>query len=159
EEHVTHAGHTGELVLHLHESQVAQVKLIVPAVGRVDRQAHEDIGRALDRRHAGLLDDVGQERDGQVDTILHQHLGHVDVNALLEGQRKVVAAVVGALGGHVQDAFHAVDLLLDGSRDGVSYLLGGGTRIAANYLHRGRRDVRELREWQREQGNDAGQGD
>ena len=41
-------------------------------------------GERLRRGDAGLLDDVGQQRQGQVDAVLHQHLGHVQVDAGLK---------------------------------------------------------------------------
>ena len=92
QEHVADARHAGQLVLDLHQGVVAQVELVVAAVGRVERDAHQDVGRLLLACDAGLLDDVGQQRHGQADAVLHQHLGHVQVDAVLEGDGQVVAS-------------------------------------------------------------------
>ena len=65
------------------------------------------------------------------DAVLHQHLGHVEVDAVLEGDGQGVGAVVGALRGHVHHALDAVDLLLDRRGDGVGDDLGAGAGILA----------------------------
>src|SRR5581483_11768133 len=122
EKHVANTRDAGQLVLHLHQGQVAQVKLVVAAIGRVDGQAHKNIGRALDGGDACLLDDVGQQGDGEIDAVLHHHLGDVDIDALLERYGEIVAAIVGALRRHIEDAFDAVDLLFDGRCHGVGDL-------------------------------------
>ena len=73
---------------------------------------------------------VGQLRHGQRDAVLHQHLGHVQVGAQLEGDRQRVGAVVGALRRHVEHVLDAVDLLLDRRGHGVGHHLGVGPGIA-----------------------------
>ena len=100
---------------------VAQIELIVAAVGRIDVDGHEDVRRHFSRRHAGLFQHVGQHGQGQVHPVLHQHLRQVQIHALLERDGQIVRAVVGALGGHVQHVLHAVDLLLDGGRHGLGH--------------------------------------
>ena len=93
--------------------------------------------------HAAALDQVGQDRLGQRDAVLHQHLGHVQIDAVLERHRQRVGAVVGALRRHVQHVFDAVDLLLDRGGDGVGHDLGVGSGIDGRDFDRRRRDVRD----------------
>ena len=137
-----------QLVADIHQRIVAQVELVVAAVGRDDVDAHEDVGHPFPRRHAGLLDHVGQHRQGQVHPVLHQHLGQVQVHPLLEGHREIVGAVVGRRRFHVQHPLHAVNLLLDGRGHGLGYHLGAGAGIGATDLHRRRSDRRILRQGQ-----------
>ena len=75
------------------------------------------------------LDHVGQQRHGQADAVLHQDLGQVQVDAVLEGHRQVVRAVVGALRRHVHHVLDAVDLLLDGRGHRLGDHLGAGAGI------------------------------
>src|SRR5206468_615676 len=82
------------------------------------------------------------------DAVLHEHLGHVQVRAELEGDVDVDLAVVGALGGHVEHVLDAVDLLLDGGGDGVGGDLGAGARVEGGDLDGGRGDLRVLRDRQ-----------
>jgi hypothetical protein len=159
EEDVTHARHARQLVAHLQHGVVGQVELVIAAVRRGKGETHEDIGRAFARGHAGLLDDVGELRQGEADPVLHQDLRHVQVDAVPEGDRQVVGAVVGALRGHVHHALDAVDLLLDRGGDGLGDILRAGAGIVGRHLHRRRRYRRKLRQRQREDGNPAGQGD
>ena len=89
---VADAVHAGDLVLDLDGGEVAQVELVVAAVGRVDGDDLQDVRVALAGGDAGLLDHVGQQRQGQVDAVLHQHLGEVQVDAGLEGDGQGVAS-------------------------------------------------------------------
>ncbi len=144
---------------HVHQRVVAQVELVVAAVGRDDVDAHEDVGHPLPRRHAGLLDDVRKHRQGQVHAVLHQHLGQVQVHPLLEGHREIVGAVVGRRRLHVEHPLHAVDLLLDGRGHRLGHHLGAGAGIGAHDLHRRRRDRRVLGQGQIPHRQPAGQRD
>ncbi len=86
--------------------------------------------------------------------VLHQHLGHVQIDAHLEGDRQRVGAVVGALRRHVEHVLHAVDLLLDGRGHRVGHHLGIGPRdstaetstvggVISGYWAMGKRHSRE----------------
>ena len=121
----------GQFVLDLHHGEIAQIELVVAALGRVDGDAHQHVGRAFLHGDAGLLDDVGQRRQRQADAILHQHLRHVQIDAVLERDRQVVGAVVGAARGHVEHALDAVDLLLDRRGHRAGHVLGAGAGIVA----------------------------
>ncbi len=102
---------------------------------------------------------IGQDRLGQRDAVLHQHLADVQVGAGLERHGQRVVAVVGALRRHVQHVLDAVDLLLDRRGHGVGHGLGVGAGIVGRHLDGRRRDVRVLRDRQREQGDAAAQRD
>ena len=151
QEHVADAGNPRQFIFDLHQGEIAQVELVVAAVGRVDRQAAQDVGRAFAGRDAGLTNDFRQLRNGQVDAVLHQHLGHVDIDAVMERDGQIVAAVVGALRRHVHHGFDAVDLLFDGRRHRIGDLVGVGAGIVARDLHGRRRDLWELRQGQGEE--------
>ena len=122
-------------------------------MGRVEADDEQDVGVALAGGDAGLLDHVGQQRQGQVDAVLHQHLGEIEVDARLEGDGQAVGAVVGRLRGHVDHVLDAVDLLLDGGGHGLGDDLGAGTGVGAGDDDARRRDLRVLRERQGEDGD------
>ena len=128
---------------------VAQVELVEPAVGRIDADGQQDVGRLLLGRHPGRLDDVGQQRHGQRDAVLHQHLRQVHVDAVLEGHRQAVVAVVGGHRRHVHHVLDAVDLLLDRRGHRLGDHLGAGAGILAGHADRRRRDRRIHRDRQR----------
>ena len=148
-----------QLVADVHQRVVAQVELVVAAVGRLDVDAHEDVGHPLAGRHASLLDDVGEHRQSQVHPVLHQYLGQVQVHALVESHGKTVGAVVGGLRLHVEHLLDAVDLLLDGRGHRLGHHLGAGAGIGATDLHRRRRDRRVLGQGQIRNCQPAGQRD
>ena len=161
---VADPGESGDLVLDSRQGIIAEVELVVPRLAvlaqcRVDRQGQEDVGRLLAGGHAGLLDDVGQERHGQADPVLDQHLGDVEVDPVPEGDGQVVRAVVGALRGHVEHVLDAVDLLLDRRGHRLGHDLGAGPGVGAIDLDRRRGDRRVHRDRQGEQRDPAGQGD
>ncbi len=148
-----------EFVLQLNRGVVAQVKIVASEVGRKQVDDHQHAGRFLFHRHAAALDEVGQDRLGQRDAVLHQHLRHIEVDAVLKRHGQGVGAVVGALRGHVEHALDAVDLLFDGSGHRVGDDLRIGAGIDGVDFDGGRRDFRVLRDRQGEQGDAAGQHD
>ena len=140
---VAHAVQPRQLVAELDRRVVAQVEVVAAVVGREQVDDHQDAGRLLLHRHAAALDQVGQDRLGQRLAVLHQHLGHVQVDAELEGDGQRVGAVVGALRRHVHHVLDAVDLLLDRGGHGVGDHLGVGAGIVGRDLDRRRRDLRD----------------
>ena len=148
-----------QFVLELNRGVVAEVQVVAAAVGRVQVDDHQHAGRLLVGRDAAAFDEVGQDRLRQRDAVLHQHLGHVQIDAVLEGDGQRVSAVVGALRRHVHHVLDAVDLLLDGRGHGVGDHLGVGAGIDGGHLDRRRRDLRVLRDRQREHGDAAAQRD
>ena len=139
-----------QIVLNLDGGVVAEVQIVVLAVGGVQVDGQQDAGRLLLNVHALQLHLLGQLRHGQRDAVLHQHLGHVQVGAQGEGDGERVGAVVGALRRHVHHAFDAVDLLLDRRGDAIGHDLAVGAGIAGRDLHGGRRDVGILRDGKRD---------
>ncbi len=156
---VAHSVDAKQLVADLHQGEVAQVQLVVAPIGRNDRHAHQHVGRPLGHAHAGLFDHVRQRRQRQADAVLHEHLGHVEIDAVVERDRQAVAAVVVAGGGHVEHAFHAVDLLLDGRGHAAGDPLGAGAGIVAHDRDVRRGNRRKLRQRQVEDRDSAGQRD
>jgi hypothetical protein len=102
---------------------------------------------------------IRQARNGEADAVLHQHLGHVEIDALVKRHGQVVRAVVSALARHVHHAFDAVDVLLDRRRHRLRDILGAGPRINGRDRNRRRRDARKLRERQLKNGDRPAQRD
>ena len=146
---VAHAFQPRKFVFELDRGVVAQIQIVAAAVGREQIDDHQHAGRFLFHRHAAALHQVGQNRLGQRHAVLHQHLGHVQIDAVLERHRQHVVAVVGALGRHVQHVFDADHLLLDRRGDGIGHHLGIGAGIRRRNFDRRRRDFRILRNRQR----------
>ena len=156
---VADAVEPGQLVAKLDRRVVAQVEVVLGAVGREHVDDHQDAGRLLLHRHAAPLDQVGQDRLGQRLAVLHQHLGHVQIDARLEGHGQDVGAVVGALRRHVHHVLDAVDLLLDRRGHGVGHHLGVGAGVVGRDLDGRRRDLGVLGHRQREERDAPGQRD
>src|SRR5262249_20938297 len=83
--YVADARHAPQLVRNLDGGVVAEVELAVAPPGRIDADDLQDVRVALAGGDADLLDHFGQERQGQVDAVLHEHLGEVQVDPRLEG--------------------------------------------------------------------------
>ena len=86
---VAHARHARQLVLELDGGVVAQVEAVAGAVRRKQVDDHQHAGRFFLYAHAAPLHQLGQDRLRQRHAVLHQHLRHVQVDAVLErhGQR------------------------------------------------------------------------
>jgi hypothetical protein len=156
---VADAVHTGDLVLELDGGVVAQVELVVAALGGIEPDNEQDVRAALAGGDAGLLDDVGQKGQGQVDAVLHQHLGEVQIDAGAERGGQLVGAVVVRLRHHVHHVFDAVNLLLDGGGHRVGHELGVGARVGTGDDDARRGNLRILGEGQVEDGHRPRQGD
>jgi hypothetical protein len=138
---VAHAFQSGEFIPDLDRRVVAQVELVVPAVRREQVDHQQDVGRLFlgdDARRGHFRRQRGQ---GLVDAVLHEDLGHVEIDADLEGDRQVVGAVVGALRRHVEHVLNAVDLLFDRRGDRLRHHAGVGAGVHAGDLNRRRRDL------------------
>ena len=152
-----HAVQAAQLVLDVERRVIAEPDVVVTVVRRDQVDDHQRAGRHLLDVDALVLDQGRDDRQRQRDAVLHQHLGHVRVGALLERDRQAVGAVVGAARRHVQHVLDAADLLLDRRRHGVAHGLGVGAGVDGRHLHRGRRHVGVLRHRQREHGHAARQ--
>ena len=158
QEHVADAVHALYFVRDVNEGVVADVQLVEAVVRRIEADDEQDVGVAFAGGDADLLDHVGQLRQGEVDAVLHQHLGEIQVDAGLERHAEAVGAVVGCLRGHVEHVFDAVDLLLDGGGDALGHGLGVGAGVGGGDDDARRRDLRVLGDRQVEYGDSPGQG-
>ena len=140
---VRNARHAQQLVPDVDGGEVAQVDVVVAAVGREEVDDHQDVGRPLADGDPLVLHLGRQLRHGQGHAVLHHDQGRVHVGADVESDRQRVGAVVARLRRHVQHALDAVDLLLDRRRHGVGHHLGAGAGIADGDRHARRRDARD----------------
>ena len=65
-DHVADAVDARQLVLQMDQTVVRDVQAVVAIVGRRERDDHQNVGRALARRHADLIHHVRQQRQRQV---------------------------------------------------------------------------------------------
>ncbi|OLB50387.1 MAG: hypothetical protein AUI08_05740 [Gemmatimonadetes bacterium 13_2_20CM_2_65_7] len=158
-EHLADPRDPREHVLHLQQGVVAQVDHVVAVVGRDEMDHQAEVGGALDRGHAELPHLLGEPRKGLAHTILHLHLGEVDVGADAKGHGEGEDAVRRALGRHVQHVFDAVDLLLERRRHGLGEHAGVGAGIDRSHHDRRRHDLGILAHGQCEDGDRAGDED
>ena len=156
---VADAGHPLDVVEDVDGGVVAQEQRVVATVGRVDRQHLKDRRRLLLDGHALPADLLGQLRQRQRDPVLHVDCVDVGIGADGEADRQGVAAVVARGRLHVERLVDAHDLGLDRLRHGLLDHRGASARIACGDLHLRRHDVGELRDRQRRQGDQPGQGD
>src|SRR5262249_51797560 len=91
--------------------------------------------------------------------VLHVDGVDVGIRAQREGHRQDVAAVRGAGGLIIERVVDAVDLLFDRLRHRRLHHFGIGPRITRVERDLRRHDVRELRDGNRENGDDAGERD
>jgi hypothetical protein len=154
--HLAHAFDARERVLHVQHRVVAQVVDVVAVVRRDEVDHHRQVGRALDGRDAEPAHFLGQARLGLRDAVLHELLRLVGVGAQAERDGQREHAVGGCLAAHVEHAFDAVDLLLDGRGNGLGDHLGVGPGVRGAHHHRGRRDFRVLRDRQPAQRDQPG---
>ena len=169
ERDVADAGDAGQLVLDVDRGVVAQVELVelealllgfgVGFLLRDQVDAQQDAGRLLLGGDALALHVLGELGLGDLDPVLHQHLGHVQVGAQLERDVEEHLAVVGAARRHVDHVLDAVDLLFDRRGDGVGHDLGVGAGVVGRDRDGGRRHLRVLGDRQLRQGHGADDDD
>ena len=92
---------------------------------------------------------------GDGHSVLHEHLGHVQIRADFERDVKQKLTVVGRTRRHVEHSFDAVDLLLDRDSHDVGNRLGVGAWIGRRHLNHGRRDLGILSNGQPDEGHAA----
>ena len=138
------AGKPVELVLEIDRRVVAEEQAVVAVIRRDEVDDHQRAGRHLLHVDPLGLHQGGNHRQRERDAVLHQHLGHVRVHAQLKGHGERVAAVVGRRRRHVDHAFDAADLLLDGNAHRVAHRLGIRAGVVRRHQHGGRRDIRVL---------------
>ena len=70
-----------EFVSQLNGRIVAEVEVVAGFIGRKQVDDHEYAGRLLFDCHAATFDEVGQDRLSEGHTVLHEHLGQIQVGA------------------------------------------------------------------------------
>ena len=138
---VPHPFEPGEFVTQLDRGVVAEVHVAAAPLGRPQVDDHQLPGGLLLHRDPTAADDVRQHPLGQVDAVLHQYLGDVQVGPGLERYGQRVGAVVAADRRKVQHPLDAVDLLLDGRRDRVLDDAGVGPGVDRRDLDGRRGDL------------------
>ena len=147
--HLADSVHSRQRVVHVQRGEVGQEQVVVARIVRTDRHRQQDLRLTLGHRDPLLQHLLRQLALGDGDLVLHVHRGDVLVGADLEGHGQRVAAVVGALGVHVNHVRHAVDLLLDRRSDGLLDGGGVGARESGRDDDGRRRDLREAGDRQR----------
>jgi hypothetical protein len=127
------AGQPRQDVLDLQHRVVAQIDLVVAAIGRGEMHDHGEVGRLLGGRHAELADLVRQLGLGLGDPVLYLDLRLVDIGAELEGHGQRHDAVGGGLRIHVEGVLHPGNGLLERRGDGFGNRLR--TRARVGRLH------------------------
>ncbi len=159
QEHVADAVDPLHLVGDVDVGVVAEVQLVVAVVGRIETDDEENIRVAFARDDADLANHVGQLGQSEIDAVLHQYLGEIQIDAGFERDAEAVGTVVGGLRGHVHHVLDAVDLLLNGSGHGLGDDARVGARIDGGNRDAGRRDLRILRDGQGPKRDAAREGD
>ncbi len=124
----------------------------------VELDEFQDGGAALGDGDALALDLGGHARQGGLDAVVDVDGVDVRVGAEVEADGQGIAAVIGAVGFHVQHLVDAVDGGFERLGDGGFDNGGGGAGEARADLDLGRDDVRELGDREAGPGDQAGQG-
>ena len=140
--HLADTGDAPQLVAHLELREVRQVEHVVAVVRRDQVHDHQQVGRRLLGGHADALHFGRQPRQRLGDTVLHLHLGVVEVGAERERHGQRHRAVGRRLRGHVEHALDAVELLLERRRDGFGGDFGVAPGIERAHDHGRRHDFR-----------------
>ena len=156
--HVADAWQPGQRVLHMQRRVVRHVERVARFVRRVEVDGQQDVRRRLADLHAQALDVVRQPWQRILDTVLRQHLRHVQIGADLERHGNGQLAVAGRLAAEIQHVLDAVDLLFERRRHGARDGFGRRARIGRRHLDGRRHDLRILRNRQDEERTEAHQG-
>jgi len=154
-----HVAGAGQALYRVHELQVGVVAEADGVHGLVrGDQVHQqgEVRLFLLDCDTAQVDDGRELGAGLGHPVLHVHGGNIHVVADIEGDGDGGAAVVGADGGDVGHALHAVDLLFQRRGDGVGHGLGAGASIGGTDYDLRRRDLRELRDRQQNVSDGAG---
>ncbi len=156
---VANATRSADGVLDMGGNIVADIGAGQGAVRGHKADDQQEIPGRLGDTQALLLNFRRQERCGQLQFVLHLHLGDIRVGTLFEVQGNRHAAVLVTLGREVQQVIDAAHLLLDNLGDRVLHRLRGGTGIVDGYGNRRRSDAGVLRHRQGRDGQAAAQHD
>ena len=123
-----HPFQTADDILEVGDHVVGQGVAVHGAVFRDEPDDQQEVPGGFDHLNSLPLHDLGQERHGQLQLVLHLHLGDVRVGAGLEGQGDGHRPGRVAGGGHVDQVVDAVQLLFDDLGDRILHGLGRGAR-------------------------------
>ena len=115
-------------ILDVGDQIVGQGVAVHGAVFRDQTDDQQEVPGGLDHLDPLALHDLGQQRRGQLQLVLHLHLGDVRVGAGLEGQVDGHRPGRVAGGGHVDQVVDPVQLLFDDLGDRILHGLGRGAR-------------------------------
>ncbi len=101
---------------------------------------HRQVRRRLVYRYAKALYLGRQRRLGTRDSVLHLHLGVIQIGPQGESDGQGQLAVSGCLRGHVKHALDTGDGLFEGGRDGFADHFRVGAREAGAHHHSRRHD-------------------
>ena len=153
------AFHPRNHIANLQQSVVRDIELVVAAVRRQHMHDHEDVGRVLLHDDAGLAHLGRKARFRNGHAVLDENLRQIEVRAEFEGHRNRDGAVRRRLRRHIDHVLDAVDLLLDGRRDGIGRDLSVRAGIGRRHRHSRRRNIRELSDGEPQIGQSAHDND
>src|SRR4029077_11383768 len=149
---VAHPRGSTHRVLHVRGNEVRYVLAAHAVVGGDQADDQQEVPGGLRDFQAQLLYFLRQPRERELQFVLHLHLRDVGISALREVERDGDAAVLVALGGHVEQVVEAAHLLLDDLYYRVLDRLGGGAGGGAGDRHRRRGERGKLRHRQFQDG-------
>ena len=120
---------------------------------------HQDVRRVLVGDDAQPPHVLGEPRQRDVDAVLNQDLGRIEVGAEREGDGNRGPAVGRRLRGEIEHPLDAIDFLLERRRHGGCGGLGVRAWVRGRDGDARRCDVRVLRDWKGEVGDRADQHD
>ena len=148
-----------DLLLQLHIGVVRDENLIVRVVRRIQIDREHEIARRGADADSLRYDFGRQQRLRELDPVLHIDLIDIRVAADRKADLQPVGARTRRGSLHVEHVGNAVDLFLDRLRDRVGDGFRAGPGIIGRHRHRGRRDVRILRDRDDPQREQPGQHD
>ena len=154
----TDAGDARERVQHVDGDVVADEQRVLAGVGAGEDDEFQDGGGLFFDRDALQLHFRGQPRQGGLHAVVDVDRVDIGIGAEREADDELVAAVVGAVGFHVDHLVDAVDLRLQRLGHGGFHHRRGGAGVARGDLDLWGHDVRELRDRDAGERDQAGQG-
>ena len=139
DDHIAHAGHALEGVLHVDVEVVGDELLGVAAVEGVKAGAEDEVAVGFGNADAGRVDGRRQPALDAGHAVLHVNSGDVQVVAGLEGCSYRAGAAIGARRTDVAHSLDAVDRLFQRNGDRLLDRVGVGAHVVAIHLHLGRR--------------------
>ena len=140
------------------EIRVDEVQNVVARQGLrfgIERINDQEVADRFLHLHAQTLHLRRQQRDRELELVLHLDLGDVRIGSRAERDCDGDVAVGIARGLHVEHVVNAGEILLDDLGDGVLDGIGGGSRVGGGDRHLGRGDIGILRDGERTNGKEA----